>query len=69
MVYIILDTDAQESAFDLYNALTSYGLNVQNIVPSGKDANEMGFDNIWHDIMVSRKMDFKELVTQRLYAT
>jgi len=66
IIYVALDKDAQEDASELSHLLESYGLPVKNVVPSGKDANEMGFDAIWNDITSSRTMTFKDLITQKL---
>jgi len=67
MIYVCLDKDAQEDAYDLCSMLRSYGLEVKNVAPSDKDANEMGFDKIWKQIVSAHEPSFKETILQKLY--
>lgn len=66
-IYVLLDNDAQEDAWDLYRTLESYGLSVKLVIPTNKDANEMGFENIWKQIDSAHGFSFKDLITQKLY--
>jgi transcription elongation factor Elf1/5S rRNA maturation endonuclease (ribonuclease M5) len=66
-IYVLLDTDAQEEAVDLYKMLESHGLSVKNVVPTKKDANELGFENVWKQIDSARNISFKDMITQKLY--
>ena len=66
-IYVLLDNDAQEDAWDLYRTLESYGLSTKLVIPTNKDANEMGFENIWKQIDSAHGFSFKDLITQKLY--
>jgi hypothetical protein len=66
-ICVLLDDDAQESAWDLFHMLNSYGLTVKNVSPTKKDANEMGFEDIWKEILSSPGFSFKDMITQKLH--
>jgi len=68
IVHVLLDTDAQEDAYDLCDILKSYGLNVKNVTPTEKDANEMGNVEVWKQINQSEHITFKDVIMHKLYA-
>ena len=65
-INILLDTDAQDQALYYTMQFQNQGINTKNIVPSEKDAGEMGFSEINHILKQSEKTQFSDIISQKL---
>jgi DNA primase len=66
MVYIMLDKDAQKEALRIESYLKSVNVNVKLVVPTDKDAGEMGFEQSWVNINNAVTSNFTDLVGTKL---
>ena len=65
-INILLDTDAQDQALYYTMQFQNQGINTKNVVPSEKDAGEMGFSEINHILKQSEKTQFSDIISQKL---
>jgi len=65
-INILLDEDAQEQALRYTLQFQNQGIETKNIVPSEKDAGEMGFSQINSILKESKKTDFTDIISQKL---
>jgi len=65
-INILLDADAQEQALRYTLQFQNQGIETKNIVPSEKDAGEMGFSQINSILKESKKTDFTDIISQKL---
>lgn len=65
-INILLDTDAQDQALYYTMQFQNQGINTKNVIPSEKDAGEMGFDEINHILKESEKTEFSDIISQKL---
>lgn len=65
-INILLDEDAQEQALRYTLQFQNQGIETKNIVPSEKDAGEMGFTQINSILKESKKTDFTDIISQKL---
>ena len=66
-INILLDTDAQSEALNYVVQLGNQGIIVKNIIPSEKDAGEMGFEKVNKILKESKQTDFIDVVKQKLF--
>lgn len=66
MVYVMLDDDAQKEALYIENYLKSVNVNVKLVIPTDKDAGDMGFDRSWLTISSAGSSKFTDLVGSKL---
>lgn len=66
MVYVMLDNDAQKEALQIENYLKSVNVNVKLVVPTEKDAGEMGFEQSWVNINNAINSNFTDMVGTKL---
>jgi hypothetical protein len=66
MVYVMLDEDAQKEALQIESYLKSVNVNVKLVVPTDKDAGEMGFQQSWVNIENAVNSSFTDLVGTKL---
>jgi len=66
-VNILLDNDAQEQALHYVIQLGNQGIKVRNIIPSDKDAGEMGFSRVNEILKESKETDFSDVIKQKLF--
>ena len=66
-INILLDKDAQEQALYYVVQLGNQGIKVRNIIPSDKDAGEMGFSKVNHILKESKETDFTDVIKQKLF--
>ena len=66
-INILLDKDAQEQALHYVVQLGNQGINVRNIIPSDKDAGEMGFSKVNEILKESKQTDFSDVIKQKLF--
>ena len=65
-IKILLDTDAQEQALYYVNYFMNNGIVVTNILPTEKDAGEMGFSQVNSILKEKKKTDFEDIISQKL---
>jgi DNA primase len=65
-IKILLDKDAQEQALYYVNYFMNNGIVVTNILPTEKDAGEMGFTQVNSILKEKNKTDFEDIITQKL---
>lgn len=65
-INILLDSDAQKDALYWTDYLSKEGIEVTNIKPGEKDANEMGFDSVINLIKQSKQTTYQDLIFQKL---
>ena len=65
-IKILLDTDAQEQALYYVNYFMNNGIIVTNILPTEKDAGEMGFSQVNSILKQKNKTDFEDIISQKL---
>lgn len=65
-INILLDTDAQDQALYYTMQFQNQGINTKNVIPSEKDAGEMGFGEINHILKESEKTEFGDIISQKL---
>ena len=66
-INILLDKDAQEQALYYVVQLGNQGIKVRNIIPSDKDAGEMGFSKVNHILKESKETGFDDVIKQKLF--
>ena len=66
-INILLDKDAQEQALHYVVQLGNQGINIRNIIPSDKDAGEMGFSKVNQILKESKETDFGDVIKQKLF--
>ena len=65
-INILLDEDAQQQALRYTTQLQNEGITTKNIIPSEKDAGEMGFSKINTILKQSKKTEFGDIISQKL---
>ena len=65
-IKIILDKDAQDQALYYVNYFMNNGITVTNILPTEKDAGDMGFSEVNKMLKQTKKSGFEDIVTQKL---
>ena len=65
-INILLDEDAQQQALQYTMQFTNQGISTKNIVPSDKDASDMGFSEVNSKLKQSAKTDFSDIISQKL---
>lgn len=65
-INILLDEDAQQQALQYTMQFTNQGISTKNIVPSDKDASDMGFSEVNSKLKESTKTDFSDIISQKL---
>ena len=65
-IKILLDKDAQEQALYYINYFMNNGITVTNILPTEKDAGEMGFSQVNSILKEKNKTDFGDIISQKL---
>lgn len=66
MVYVMLDKDAQNEALKIESYLKSVNVNVKLVVPTNKDASDMGFELAWSNINNAVHSKFTDVVGTKL---
>jgi DNA primase len=66
-INILLDKDAQQQALHYVVQLGNQGIKVRNIIPSDKDASEMGFTKVNEILKDSKETDFTDVIKQKLF--
>ena len=66
-INILLDKDAQQQALHYVVQLGNQGIKVRNIIPSDKDAGEMGFSKVNQILKESKETDFSDVIKQKLF--
>lgn len=67
LVYIFFDGDATSEAFNVYEYLRNYSLNVRVVeTPEGEDANSLARCDIDKMVASSKKYNFKEIIQLKL---
>ena len=67
-INILLDVDAQEQALYYTMQFQNQGITTRNIIPSDKDASEMGFSKVNEILKESKQTDFTDVIKQKLFA-
>jgi len=65
-INILLDEDAQGQALQYTMQFSNQGISTKNIIPTGKDASEMGFSKINSKLKKIEKTDFADIISQKL---
>ena len=65
-INILLDEDAQQQALRYTTQLQNQDITTKNIIPSEKDAGEMGFSKINTILKQSKKTEFGDIISQKL---
>ena len=65
-INILLDEDAQQQVLQYTMQFTNQGISTKNIVPSDKDASDMGFSEVNSKLKESTKTDFSDIISQKL---
>ena len=65
-IKILLDKDAQEQALYYVNYFMNNGITVTNILPTEKDAGDMGFTEVNKMLKQTKKSGFEDIITQKL---
>ena len=63
---ILLDEDAQQQALRYTMQYTNQGIQTKNIVPSDKDASDMGFSQINSKLKETEQTGFGDIISQKL---
>jgi DNA primase len=66
-INILLDSDAQGQALHYVVQLGNQGISIKNIIPSDKDAGEMGFSKVNQILKESVQTDFTDVIKQKLF--
>jgi hypothetical protein len=66
-INILLDKDAQEIALYYTVQFQNQGITTRNIIPSDKDAGEMGFSKINKILKESKETSFDDVIKQKLF--
>jgi len=65
-ISVILDKDAQEQALYYVNYFMNNGITVTNVLPTEKDASDMGFSKINKKLKTSESTGFSDIISQKL---
>ena len=65
-IKILLDKDAQEQALYYVNYFMNNGITVTNILPTEKDAGDIGFSEVNKMLKQTKKSGFEDIITQKL---
>ena len=65
-ISVLLDKDAQEQALYYVNYFMNNGITVTNILPTEKDASEMGFSQINKKLKNTESTEFSDIISQKL---
>ena len=65
-IKILLDKDAQDQALYYVNYFMNNGITVTNILPTEKDAGDMGFSEVNKMLKQTKKSGFEDIITQKL---
>ena len=65
-IKILLDKDAQEQALYYVNYFMNNGITVTNILPTEKDAGDMGFTKVNKILKQTKKSGFEDIISQKL---
>ena len=65
-IKIILDKDAQDQALYYVNYFMNNGITVTNILPTEKDAGDMGFSEVKKMLKQTKKSGFEDVISQKL---
>ena len=65
-IKIVLDKDAQDQALYYVNYFMNNGITVTNILPTEKDAGDMGFTKVNKILKETKNTDFEDIVSQKL---
>ena len=65
-INILLDEDAQQQALHYTMQFTNQGIQTKNIVPSDKDASDMGFSKINSKLKETEQTGFGDIISQKL---
>ena len=65
-IKILLDKDAQNQALYYVNYFMNNGITVTNVLPTEKDAGEMGFSEVNKILKDTKKTAFEDVVLQKL---
>ena len=65
-IKILLDKDAQSQALYYVNYFMNNGITVTNILPTEKDAGDMGFSEVNKKLKNTKQTDFEDIVSQKL---
>jgi len=65
-ISILLDKDAQDQALYYVNYFMNNGITVTNILPTEKDASEMGFSQINKKLKNTESTEFSDIISQKL---
>ena len=65
-INILLDSDAQDQALYYTIYFQKQGIDTKNVIPSEKDASEMGFVNINKILKNTKQTDFGDIISQKL---
>jgi DNA primase len=66
-INILLDKDAQEIALYYTLQFQNQGITTRNIIPSDKDAGEMGFSKVNRILKESKETSFDDVIKQKLF--
>ena len=65
-IKIIFDKDAQDQALYYVNYFMNNGITVTNILPTEKDAGDMGFSEVNKMLKQTKKSGFEDIISQKL---
>jgi DNA primase len=65
-INILLDEDAQQQALHYTMQFSNQGISTKNIIPTDKDASEMGFSKINSKLKKTEETDFGDIISQKL---
>ena len=65
-IKILLDKDAQEQALYYVSYFMNNGITVTNILPTDKDAGDMGFTEVNSILKKTKETDFSDIISQKL---
>lgn len=65
-INIMLDADAQKEALYYTNYFSSQGIRTKNVIPTDKDAGEMGFNKVTDMIRETKPTSYTDIITQKL---
>ena len=65
-IKILLDKDAQDQALYYVNYFMNNGITVTNILPTEKDASDMGFSEVNKMLKQTKKSGFEDIINQKL---
>ena len=65
-INIVLDSDAQDQALHYTIYFQKQGIDTKNVIPSEKDASEMGFQQINKILKNVKPTDFGDVISQKL---